>query len=359
MKDKKIDIIIPAYKAHKTIEKTLHSIAIQSIIDKVDVTIVNDCCPEGDYQDTIKLFSNFMDIKEIKLDKNCGPGEARNQGMKNTKNDYIMFVDADDYLILPKSLEQMLGIMEDNKQLIVLRSDILEENENCEFGAINGEVDSHVFARLYRRNFIEDNNIWFPPFRANEDVGFNMLFEMKSFYKGESLGVINTPTYFWAYHKDSLVRGNDKQFLIDRSICGMVDSSIYVLEQGGLDNIKEEDEIYFFCYRLLDFYDVLKEIVKSKKQFFIDQAKYYCYKFYHLCYLPKIKRIIPVEDFKAFLNEIQYDGEAEEYTIDQYVKDLNASIYEEEDLKKIQKKIPKKYKQNNIRINLCTKDDYR
>jgi glycosyltransferase involved in cell wall biosynthesis len=196
MKDKKIDIIIPAYKAHKTIEKTLHSIAIQSIIDKVDVTIVNDCCPEGDYQDTIKLFSNFMDIKEIKLDKNCGPGEARNQGMKNTKNDYIMFVDADDYLILPKSLEQMLGIMEDNKQLIVLRSDILEENENCEFGAINGEVDSHVFARLYRRNFIEDNNIWFPPFRANEDVGFNMLFEMKSFYKGESLGVINTPTYF-------------------------------------------------------------------------------------------------------------------------------------------------------------------
>jgi hypothetical protein len=139
----------------------------------------------------------------------------------------------------------------------------------------------------------------------------------------------------------------------------MVDSSIYVLEQGGLDNIKEEDEIYFFCYRLLDFYDVLKEIVKSKKQFFIDQAKYYCYKFYHLCYLPKIKRIIPVEDFKAFLNEIQYDGEAEEYTIDQYVKDLNASIYEEEDLKKIQKKIPKKYKQNNIRINLCTKDDYR
>lgn len=40
---KKVDVIIPAYKAQNTIERTLASIVMQSIVDKLTVTIVNDC----------------------------------------------------------------------------------------------------------------------------------------------------------------------------------------------------------------------------------------------------------------------------------------------------------------------------
>ena len=39
----RIDVIIPAYKAQDTIIRTLSSIAMQTIKDDVDVTIVNDC----------------------------------------------------------------------------------------------------------------------------------------------------------------------------------------------------------------------------------------------------------------------------------------------------------------------------
>ena len=35
-----IDVIIPAYNAHKTIEQTLTSIAFQSIVDKLNVYII-------------------------------------------------------------------------------------------------------------------------------------------------------------------------------------------------------------------------------------------------------------------------------------------------------------------------------
>lgn len=41
-KNNKIDIIIPAYKAQGTILRTLASIACQSILDDLDVTIVNN-----------------------------------------------------------------------------------------------------------------------------------------------------------------------------------------------------------------------------------------------------------------------------------------------------------------------------
>lgn len=60
MGNNKIDVIIPAYKAHGTLLRTLSSIAEQTILKDVDVTIVNDCCPEGDYGEFIKMFSCIL-----------------------------------------------------------------------------------------------------------------------------------------------------------------------------------------------------------------------------------------------------------------------------------------------------------
>ena len=55
---KLIDVIIPVYKAHSTLMRTLSSIACQSIVDNLRVTLVNDCCPEGDYQYFVDKFSD-------------------------------------------------------------------------------------------------------------------------------------------------------------------------------------------------------------------------------------------------------------------------------------------------------------
>ena len=69
MKSEKLDIIIPAYKAQNTIYRTLASIAMQAIIDDIEVTIVNDC-DGSDYQDYINYYSKFFKIKEIKMPEN-------------------------------------------------------------------------------------------------------------------------------------------------------------------------------------------------------------------------------------------------------------------------------------------------
>ena len=52
-----IDIIIPAYNAHDTIEKSLLSILIQSEINNINVYIVNDCS-KNDYSYFIKKYMN-------------------------------------------------------------------------------------------------------------------------------------------------------------------------------------------------------------------------------------------------------------------------------------------------------------
>lgn len=66
--DKRIDIIIPAYKAQQTIEKTVASVVIQNIANECIVTIVNDG-DKGNYKKTIDRFKDLIEIREIKLEE--------------------------------------------------------------------------------------------------------------------------------------------------------------------------------------------------------------------------------------------------------------------------------------------------
>ena len=58
----------------------------QTILDDLTITIVNDCCPDGSYKKYVDLFKPYIDIKEIKLKKNSGPGVVRQKGIDEASN---------------------------------------------------------------------------------------------------------------------------------------------------------------------------------------------------------------------------------------------------------------------------------
>ena len=107
MKNGRIDVIIPAYKAHKTIFKTVASIAEQTVLEDVDVTIVNDACPEGDYHEVVEMYRPVMNIREIRMSINKGPGLARQYGIDRTHNEFFTCMDADDTLVGAVALETL------------------------------------------------------------------------------------------------------------------------------------------------------------------------------------------------------------------------------------------------------------
>ena len=53
-------------------------------------------------------------IKQLKLDKNSGPGLARQYGINNSNGKYIVFMDADDY-VESVWLEEIYKISRENK----------------------------------------------------------------------------------------------------------------------------------------------------------------------------------------------------------------------------------------------------
>ena len=67
-----IDIIIPAYNAHKTISKTLSSIALQQNVKDLNVYIIDDLS-DKDYEKEYDLFKDVLNIKIYRLEKNMGP----------------------------------------------------------------------------------------------------------------------------------------------------------------------------------------------------------------------------------------------------------------------------------------------
>ena len=164
-------IIIPAYNANETIGVTLDSIRNQRLPISFEVIVVNDCS-DYDYNEIISKFKECFPIKELKTEKNLGPGGARQYGIDNSSSEYITFIDSDDCFYDNNSISKMYKeIVKSNADLLI--SDFIYKGENR---TIIKKIDAAwLHGKMYKRSFLTDNNIRFNNSRSNEDNGFNRL----------------------------------------------------------------------------------------------------------------------------------------------------------------------------------------
>lgn len=238
--EKQIDIIIPAYNAHQTIYKTLSSIASQTISDLLSVTIVNDGS-ERDYSECIQCFSPFLDIRELTLNKNVGCGMARQIGLDNTNAKYIMFADADDVFANPFSIFSLYTNIEkgnQGKEINIVYGSIqeVEIKTGTVKAVIPADHGTWLFGSIYRRNFIETNEIRFNNSSRGEDVSFNKICKLLS--DPEQIGLINLVTYFWTDANEKRI--NSPIFKMLYAKAGYIENMIYVYD--FLEN--KENHVY-------------------------------------------------------------------------------------------------------------------
>jgi glycosyltransferase involved in cell wall biosynthesis len=198
-----IDVIIPAYNAHETICETLSSIVLQSIKDQLNVYIVNDCSKK-DYSKEIKRFSKVLNIKEIKTDKNSGPGVARQLGIDSSNSPYIVFIDADDVFYNYKSIETLYNYIT-NYNYNIVAGRFIEEVGDMIYNHSNDEIWMH--GKMYKRQFLDENNIRFNDTYSNEDAGFNNL----CFFCTDVL-VLDDFIYVWKCNQKSMTRSSEYNF---------------------------------------------------------------------------------------------------------------------------------------------------
>lgn len=187
----KLSIIIPAYNAAKYIERCVESIVSQNYSD-IEILLIDD----GSTDETLAICQGLSckHSNIIVLHKNNeGVSSARNYGIDNACGEYLMFVDADDYL-LPGTLAQAIGVVNSYAEadFYVYGFDRISRNGKAESVSSSPRVylennkldfimNSHSvmlgapWAKIFSREFIAKRKLYFDKnTRLFEDICFNM-----------------------------------------------------------------------------------------------------------------------------------------------------------------------------------------
>ena len=95
--EEKVSIIIPVYKAEKTIERCVQSIA-KGTYQNVEIILVEDCSPDASLKKCRILEKKYDSVIVKHNIENRGVSYTRNQGLKCITGKYLMFVDSDDWV---------------------------------------------------------------------------------------------------------------------------------------------------------------------------------------------------------------------------------------------------------------------
>lgn len=175
----KISIIVPVYNVEKYLEKCLISLVNQTLKD-IEIIIINDGSTDNSQKIIDKFKKEHTNIKSIEQ-KNQGQAVARNVGLEYCTAEYVTYVDSDDYVELDM-MKKLYKNVEKNKYDIVI-SNIIKEEGNKKYifknfwqvskDANKNFMTSHMgpVARLYKREFLINNNFKFLEGVIYEDLG--------------------------------------------------------------------------------------------------------------------------------------------------------------------------------------------
>lgn len=216
MEKKLISVIIPMYNASRFIKQCVKSILKQTY-KNFELLIIND----GSTDNSLDICSRFND-QRIKIinQKNAGCEYARLTGIKQSKGEYICFVDADDW-IAKDYLEKLIVPAEkydvdvvcinsyktlDRYGLIRLKG---QQNSFLKEGLLTIDALSD-FYNIYVYNRVFTNNVWGKLYKATIiDVdsispagifyGEDLLFNLRVTYNIKSCYLVNEYKYYYRY----------------------------------------------------------------------------------------------------------------------------------------------------------------
>ena len=209
----KVSIIVPVYNEEQYISATLDSIINQNFKD-FELIVVDDGSTDNTLEIVTEKLSNSKINHKIIHQENSGVSSARNRGIKESCGDYIVFVDADDY-ILTDHLMHLYNPDYDFNLIQLVKKDgeklsktyFYDKEEITTQDFIKMELEMKIpfnFVQLsYNADIIRNNDL---KFREDVTYGEDSDFAMRALSYGDKIGISNEITYFYIQHESSLIR---------------------------------------------------------------------------------------------------------------------------------------------------------
>ena len=264
---KKVSVVVPCYNAAKYLNKCVEQLLRQTIgIENVEIILVNDASTDdGETWGLITEYeSRYPDtVMAISLEQNMRQGGARNVGVSYAGGEYLIFCDADDWL-LEEALEhcyqaakeydadvvEFTGknvterdctvVLEKGSESRLIEPKTDEERKDFLL-KVSDDISYGSQTKLYRLSMLLENHIAFVEHRIFEEPSFVVpvrLYEKRHYFLDECL-------YVWYLSHGSTLRSDWGEHKWDNPKVWMhlMDD---VAQRGLLQNYYEEMEFLFF-----------------------------------------------------------------------------------------------------------------
>ena len=223
----KLTVIVPVFQAEKYLEDCLDSILHQTYMN-FELILVDD----GSTDSSPNICDNYARLDSrvrVIHQKNGGQAHARNVGIELATGRYVGFVDNDDIV-----LDGLFKVLIDNSQKV--DADIsavsfiqIDEEGNKEhnnhtqnqYVYLNKEgvkkilqrdkLDIYVWTKIYKKEFLDVNEIRFESGKSDEDI----LFNFKAYALSRISIFQDTPLYIYKHRTLSTSRFFKERFVID------------------------------------------------------------------------------------------------------------------------------------------------
>lgn len=180
-----VSVIMPIYNAQATLAQTLGNVLNQSQ-KALQIILINDASTDGSLQimqDAKNAFGERVTV--VNLEKNGGPGVARNVGLDIAEGQYIGFVDSDDIIDVTMYEKLFAAASAEDADIAdcayfrdSTKMALIHFSEEC-VGELDDRKRSILLAcggyncmKIFRKSLLDDNNIRFRPAYVLEDMDF-------------------------------------------------------------------------------------------------------------------------------------------------------------------------------------------
>ena len=260
MSKKRFSVIIPGYNVQEYIARAIESVLKQDFKD-YELIVIDDCSTDR----TSEIAKKYEGIKLIRNAENKASGGARNVGLDMAQGEYIIFLDADDYLYAEDVLTKVDKVIGEKKVDVIYlgfkisgnRNElVLPTEETCtrEYKA-GKDIYSNVWSKCWNLEFLNKNNIRFVEKRYYEDV----LFVYQAIMKVETYLIADFPVHTYiSGRKNSMTTTLNLKNVYDTidNIKDMLE--LKIKEDTPELNMRIEREINMCKKRLVDIYHNIK-----------------------------------------------------------------------------------------------------
>lgn len=217
---KKLSVIIPMYNSSEFIEEAVNSVLVQKDID-IEVIVVDDGSTDNSCSKLAKYGNEICLLHK----ENGGASSARNFGLRKCTGEYVMFLDADDYIddcnicsrcikLLNKngydfSMFRLKYLNNETKSIIRLPNyptsirTVSDSSRIIEILVRNGIFPASPCFKILKKSFLLKNNLFFEEGVVAEDIEWFVRVLISS----NSFGVLDDDAYVYRKGINTSVTG--------------------------------------------------------------------------------------------------------------------------------------------------------